>query len=86
MAITTTAGGSGIYALGATTGAVTLFTTPNVTDAIFIVTLLESTTSASSVMTNKVKVVVGPNTAYKIYDAATKSGALSWNWTQVVIS
>lgn len=86
MAITTTAGGSGVYTLGAATGAVTLFTTPNVTDAIFIVTLIESTGTTAAAIGNKAKIIVGPNVAYKIADNVAKSGTVSWNWTQMIIS
>jgi hypothetical protein len=86
MAIATTAGGSGVYELGASTGDVTLFTTPNVANAIFIVTLIESTSGTAAAVGNKAKVIVGPNTAYKIYDNVGKDGAISWNWIQMIIS
>lgn len=85
MAITTT-GGSGNYTkLGGTT--VTLFTTPNTANAIFIVDIVETTATQGAEQTNSrvYTLRVGPNTAVKISDD-TINDIVCYSWVGIVIT
>lgn len=89
MAISTTAGGSGSYTHGATAGVITLFTTPSVSNAIYIVTLekVDETGASSNYSANKF--IVGPNTDVKIYDGTVAPWSdyrTVYHWVQMVIS
>jgi len=81
--ITNTAGGSGVYTLGQLSGAATLFTTPNVANAIFVVYL---TIQSSNLVNNTYnKIMVGPNTPVRYPDNNLIAGTLTWNWVQMEI-
>lgn len=91
MAISTTAGGSGSYTHGATAGVITLFTTPSVSNAIYIVTLQKVDETAAGASDNYPanKFIVGPNTDVKIYDGNVGSWSdyrTVYHWVQMVIS
>ncbi len=82
MAITTT-GGSGNYTkLGGTV--VTLFTTPNTTNAIFVVDIVEQDPST---MLNNLRYTrrVGPNTPVYISDDLINT-VVSYTWVGLVIT
>lgn len=82
MAITTT-GGSGNYTkLGGTV--ITLFTTPNTANAIFVVDIVEqdpATGSSINIYTRR----VGPNTAVYISDDLI-NWVVSYTWVGIVIT
>ena len=88
--ITNTAGGSGSTALGSA-GPVTLFTTPNVPNAIFIVYLfVQSNTDGTYPMAAQTsipsKIIAGPN-APVVFPSGTNQSAykIVWNWVQMEI-
>lgn len=86
MAIITTTGGSGSHVKGGTSVAITLFTTPNVVDALFIVKLKTFTPTSGAVKTDEdIKLVVGPNTPVLAFDDAT-GDVVIWHWVQMVIT
>lgn len=81
MAITST-GGSGTYTkLGGAT--VTLFSTPNTTNAIFIVDIVETDSSGANLI--KYTRRVGPNTAVIIADDPTNA-IVTYTWVGMVIT
>ncbi len=86
MAVTTT-GGSGAYVkLGGTS--VTLFTTPNTSNAIFRIDITETRTTegvANGVYNRPYTVFAGPNTAIKISDDTTND-IVCYNWVGIVIT
>lgn len=88
--ITTTAGGSGDKLLGVVDNGVTLFTTPNVADAIYIVTVIFPDNFAMTGGTGykKEKMIVGPNTPVMWPDSTAwpANVYISWNWVQMKIS
>jgi len=89
MAISTTAGGSGSYTHGATNGVITLFTTPTVSNAIYIVTLQKIDETAASNDYSVTKFIVGPTTDVKIYDATTAGWSdyrTVYHYVQMIIS
>lgn len=86
MAIATT-GGSGTYTkLGGTT--VTLFTTPNTTNALFIIDVVETTAAAGAEAPTSSRVYTlraGPNTAIKVSDDAVND-IVCYSWVGIVIT
>lgn len=86
MAITTT-GGSGTYTkLGGT--AVTLFTTPNTTNAIFIVDIVETRTATGAAEPASSQIYtlrVGPNTAVRVADDGVND-IVCYTWVGIVIT
>lgn len=82
--ISNTAGNSGSYGLGSINGPVTLFTTPAVADAIFMVYFIRYTSLAS---VNTTKIMLGPSTPCIWIDNTSYSAqSISWHWVQMVIS
>ena len=82
--ISNTAGGSGNYTLGQVTGPITLFTTPNVANTIFIVYV--TTVGSVNNSATTVKVMIGPNAGFQHADNTSFNGTLAWNWVQMEIS
>jgi len=82
--ISNTAGGSGTYQLGQISGSTTLFTTPNVANAIFMVYIIKQAGLSSANRYDKI--MVGPNTPVRYPDNNALSGDITWNWTQMEIS
>ena len=85
--ITNTAGGSGSTALN-TLGPVTLFTTPDTLNAIFIVYVYKQndSTGAVSLPTGVPnKLIVGPDTAVRWPSGSLETGRVVWNWVQMEI-
>lgn len=92
MAISTT-GGSGTTSGSVSSGAgttVNVFTTPNTTDAIFIVNLTVSQNVPTIGNTGYFRHIVGPNTT--VYHAVSGSGGgspsyvIGYDWCGIVIS
>ena len=84
--ISNTAGGSGSQVLGTVTGGITLFNTPNIPNAIFIVYVTVTGTSPGLQGYSTTKTMIGPNTPYMFGDDSSFSGIVSWNWVQMEIS
>lgn len=82
--ISNTAGGSGSYITGQVTGGVTLFTTPNTPNAIFIVYLTMNGTNLGNIDFSKQ--MIGPNAPFVFPDNSGNIGTVSWNWVQMEIS
>ena len=87
--ITNTAGGSGSTALGSA-GPVTLFTTPNTPNAIFIVYLFRQSLTAGTTVVGAgtsipMKMIVGPNAAVIYPSGTSETGSVVWNWVQMEI-
>ena len=91
MAIIETNGGSGYYDLGATSGSVTLFTTPadinGSTNAIFIVYLTWYGSTDESVLDKQQRIMVGPSTPVRIVDdtSGATNRSITWHYTGIVI-
>jgi hypothetical protein len=91
MAIIETNGGSGYYAIGTTTGSVTLFTTPadinGSTNAIFIVYLTWYGSAYQSTLDKQQRIMVGPSTPVRIVDdtSGATDRSVTWHYTGMVI-